>query len=168
MGGLGDAAVRSVLGDFVLPGLVEPPVASLRSTPAAWPSFTHARLTRSAGLSSVSAHLPSAGCAAGSGMGGSGYVTDSLALMGLNSSAARAGTAAASAMSRRVRFMLRLQSFGHRSRLPAAVSGAKHGGERLQDLLLVGGGGGFCAVCIAAICALAAPSCFCRSSICLR
>src|SRR6267378_1837492 len=143
-------------------------VASLRSTPAAWPSFTHARLTRSAGLSSVSAHLPSTGGAAGSGIGGSGYVTDSLALMGLNSSAARAGTAAASAMSRRVRFMCGSSRLDIAQGCPPPFPARSTGASVCRICSWSVGGGGFCAVCIAAICALAAPSCFCRSSICLR
>src|SRR5882672_8177827 len=105
-------------------------VASLRSTAAAWPSFTQARLTRSAGLSSVSEHLLSVACTGGRGIGGSGYVTDSLALMGLNSSAARAGTAAASAINRRVRLMFGSSRVDIGSRAPVAA-GAEHRRERL-------------------------------------
>src|SRR5882757_1167081 len=58
--------------------------------------------------------------------------------MGLNSSAARAGTADASAMNRRVRFMCGSSRKDIGSGTSVAA-GAEHRGERLQDLLLVGG-----------------------------
>src|SRR5205085_9322967 len=110
-------------------------VASLRSMPAPSPSFTQARLTRSAGLSSVSAHFPlGALVEAGIGMAGRGYVTDSAALTGENSSArAAVATKARAASTVNVRSM----SAPWISVPAVGVGVAEHGGEGAEDLLLV-------------------------------
>jgi hypothetical protein len=140
--GLRDAAVRSIARDLVLPRLVQAAggVAALHARGLA--QLDPGAADPQGGLSSVSTHLPSAGCTAGTGWAtaiGDGLI----ALIGLNSSA-RAERQPRARREDAVHERLQSVDIGQFCPPPPLPRRTRRASV---ESALVGGGGG-CAVCV--------------------